>query len=84
MLLNVFLPIALTKGELAKYKKHIDDLDALRRVPNDIMHCLMNRETRGERLRRGLSAIAVGNHSDLKVLSQTDDVLGEILATQPL
>jgi hypothetical protein len=38
MLLNVFLPIALTKGELAKYKKYIDDLDALRRVRNNIMH----------------------------------------------
>jgi hypothetical protein len=38
MLLNVLLPLALTKGELARYKKHIDKLDALRKVRNDIMH----------------------------------------------
>ena len=38
MLLNVLLPLALTKGELARYKKHIDELDALRKVRNDIMH----------------------------------------------
>ena len=38
MLLNVLLPLALTKGELARYKKYIDELDALRKVRNDIMH----------------------------------------------
>ena len=35
-------------------------------------------------LLRSLPATAVGDNSDLKVLSPADDVLGEILATQPL
>jgi hypothetical protein len=35
-------------------------------------------------LLRSLPATAVGDNSDLKILSQADDVLGEIFATQPL
>lgn len=41
-------------------------------------------QDRHRSLRRSRPATAVGDNSDLKVLSQTDDVLGEIFATQPL
>jgi len=44
----------------------------------------MNRETGGQKLRRGRSAAAAGDNRDLKVLSQAGDVFGEIFATQPL
>lgn len=38
ILINLFLPIILTKKEFSKYKKYIDALDKLRSVRNDIMH----------------------------------------------
>jgi hypothetical protein len=45
---------------------------------------MMDRETGAHRLLRSLPATAVGDDCDLKVLGQADDVLGEILAAQPL
>ncbi len=37
-LLNLLLPLILTRNEVKKYKKHIDNLDKLRKIRNDIMH----------------------------------------------
>lgn len=37
-LLNLLLPLILTRNEVKKYKKHIDNLDKLRKIRNNIMH----------------------------------------------
>ena len=55
-------------------------LIAASEAPEKAWPRLMNRETREQKLRHGLSATAVGNNCDLKVLSQGNDILGEILA----
>ena len=38
VLLNILLPLILTKSEVKKYKSYIDKLDSLRKVRNDVMH----------------------------------------------
>lgn len=38
VLLNMFLPLILSKAEVVRYKRYIDALDNLRKVRNDIMH----------------------------------------------
>ncbi len=38
ILINLFLPSLLAKSEFKKYRRHINDLDALRKIRNDIMH----------------------------------------------
>lgn len=37
-LLNIILPLILTKSEMKKNKKYLDSLDVLRSIRNDIMH----------------------------------------------
>lgn len=38
VLINFLLPLVLTKSEVGKYKKYINNLDKLRKIRNDIMH----------------------------------------------
>jgi len=37
-LLNVVLPLSLTKGEMRKMKSHIESVDTLRSIRNDLVH----------------------------------------------
>jgi len=70
MLLNAFLPIVLTRSELSRYKKYIDDLDALRRVRNNIMHrnVLESSIDRGVVTRGIEAAIKITQFLDKKIL----------------
>ena len=45
ILLNVLLPMALTKGKYRRYRKYINDLDKLRKLRNKIMHKNIPEET---------------------------------------
>ncbi|MFA6534269.1 MAG: hypothetical protein WCT37_03790 [Patescibacteria group bacterium] len=57
VLLNVVLPLALTKLEMKKYKKYIDALDSLRKVRNDIMHeNILEEEIDLQKIKEGVNA----------------------------
>jgi len=60
-LLNILLPAILTKGEMQKCKPHIDQLDNLRKIRNNVIHNnLSNDKIDIEDTRRGIgSAIEV-------------------------
>lgn len=57
ILLNMLLPLILTKKEVEKYKIHLDNLDALRGVRNKIMHeNLSEKEIDFEIVKKGINA----------------------------
>lgn len=57
ILLNVILPLIFTKSEIKKYKKYIDNLDALRKIRNDIMHRnISEKEIDIEKVKKGIDA----------------------------
>lgn len=72
-ILNIVLPLSLTKSEILKFDKHLKSVDLLRRIRNDVVHGnIKESEIDEDNIRKGIEgALALVTLLKRKIKAQT-------------